>query len=132
MSKEQLKKIILIYFVVTLMSQVYSLDSNRLNYLKGLNSVGKIILHLIYPISKKNLPNNQGFYTLLFDCMVYENYLKPEIRGRGLGRELANDLVNKYHIYILNKRNIKTYKKILQVSNYKYINICNKYLIRAF
>lgn len=57
----------------------------RINYLKNL-TITKLITHLIWPVIRYNLPNNEGFYSTIGNVIVFEIYIKKELRGKGLGK----------------------------------------------
>jgi GNAT superfamily N-acetyltransferase len=114
-----IKYIIILYFTIVLLSQIYYFDIDRLNYLKGQSNIFGVISHLLFPIVKYKLPNDRGFYTLIFNFIVFEIFVKEEFRGKGFGKELMNDLIQKHSIYILNDRTKKTSEKLFKNKNFK-------------
>lgn len=125
----KIKYFILLYFIIVIITQIYYFDLDRYYYLKTKNFYG-ILFHLLYPIVKYKLPNNKGFYTLIFNFIVYETFIIEKFRGIGLGRELANYLIKKYYVFILNDININSYKRYLLKNKNNFISLFNKILIK--
>jgi len=103
------KKIINIYIFITILSQIYSFIyvQLRLYYLYEIKrSLLQKILHLSYPII--SYKHKYGFYSLVFNLIPIEIYIKTELRSKGYGIELSKYLFSKYNIFIISPEIMST------------------------
>ena len=66
------------------------------------------------------IKKKHGFYSLLFNFIIYEWYINRNKRNLGLGRKMAKNIIKSYKILNLNEKTIKTYIKLFNKLNIKY------------
>lgn len=123
---------LLILIISIILFNVYKIIYfDFLDYLEDINSI-YFFMHLILP----SIPYNfkYGFYSLLFNFIVFERFIDRNKRNKGHGKKMASYLIDNYNFFILNNRTIKTYLKLLKKKKYKYklIEIFNKFFLYKF
>ena len=87
------------------------------------------LLHFTIPIKTQ-----YGFYSSIFNFIIYEMFIERTSRGKGHGRELSKFLIDKYNFFILNESTIKSYEKLLKIKKikYKYFRLFNNYYLMKY
>lgn len=127
-----MKTWLLILIVSIILLNIYKFTYfNFCHYLEDINSIF-FIFHILLP----SIPYKfkYGFYSLLFNFIVYENFIDRKKRNKGYGKKMAGYLIDNCNFFILNNRTINTYLKILKKKkyNYKLIEIFNKFYLIKF
>jgi hypothetical protein len=107
------------YIAVVLLINAISLIKvpDRRTYLRQYNPISSV-KHLLLPsVAHKT---EHGYYAVMCGFAALENFIKENMRGKGHGMEQNKEIIQKYSVYILNKRTYPTYERLMEEYVYSY------------